>query len=45
MFWGLNDGVSWLNGFPRRRKNYPLLIGRDWILKDAFYDVAALGGK
>ena len=42
VFWGLNDGVSWLNGFPVRRKNYPLLIGRDNFLKPAFFDVAGL---
>ncbi|MBQ8332172.1 MAG: endo-1,4-beta-xylanase [Clostridia bacterium] len=42
VFWGLHDGVSWLNGFPRRHKNYPLLIGRDFELKPAFYDVLGL---
>ena len=42
VFWGLNDGVSWLNGFPVRRRNYPLLIGRDNALKQAFFDVAGL---
>ena len=42
VFWGLHDGVSWLNGFPVRHKNYPLLIGRDFRLKQAFYDIAAL---
>ncbi len=39
IFWGLHDGVSWLNGFPRRRRNVPLLIGRYLVLKTAFYDV------
>ena len=42
VFWGLNDGVSWLNGFPVRRRNYPLLIGRENYLKQAFFDVAGL---
>lgn len=42
VFWGLHDGVSWLNGFPRKHKNYPLLIGRDFELKPAFFAVAAL---
>jgi len=42
VFWGLNDGVSWLNGFPVRRRNYPLLIGRDNLVKQAFFDVASL---
>lgn len=42
VFWGLDDGHSWLNGFPRRHKNYPLLIGRDFEVKKAFFDVIAL---
>lgn len=42
VFWGLHDGVSWLNGFPVRRRNDPLLIGRDFRLKQAFYDVVSL---
>ena len=42
VFWGLQDGVSWLNGFPRKHKNYPLLIGRDFEVKPAFYDVIGL---
>jgi len=42
VFWGLDDGHSWLNGFPRRHKNYPLLIGRDFELKKAFFDVIDL---
>jgi endo-1,4-beta-xylanase len=28
-FWGLDDGDSWLNTWPRKRTNYPLLWGRD----------------
>ena len=43
VFWGLSDGVSWLNGFPRRHRNYPLLIGRDLRLKPAFFEVAGIG--
>lgn len=39
VFWGLHDGVSWLNGFPRRHKNYPLLIGRGLEPKPEFYEV------
>lgn len=42
VFWGLHDGVSWLNGFPKKHKNYPLLIGRDFETKPAFYDVIEL---
>ena len=45
VFWGLHDGVSWLNGFPRRHRNYPLLIGRELKLKQAFFDVAALASE
>ncbi len=45
IFWGLHDGVSWLNGFPRRRRNVPLLIGRDLVLKPAFYDVIGTAAK
>lgn len=45
VFWGLSDAISWLNGFPRRHKNYPLLIGRGWRVKPAFYDVLALAGN
>ena len=39
VFWGLHDGVSWLND---GHKNYPMLIDRDLKLKDAFYDVIEL---
>jgi len=39
-FWGLNDGVSWLNGFPVKRKNYPLLFDRDGKPKAAYERVA-----
>ncbi len=42
IFWGLHDGVSWLNGFPRKHKNYPLLIGREFVLKPAFFEVIGL---
>ncbi len=42
VFWGLHDGISWLNGFPKKHKNYPLLIARDFELKPAFYEVLAL---
>lgn len=42
VFWGLNDGLSWLNGFPKRHRNEPLLIGRDYVLKPAFDAVCEL---
>jgi len=42
-FWGVNDGQSWLNGWPvRGRTNYPLLFDRNFLPKPAFYSVIAL---
>lgn len=39
-FWGVNDGQSWLNGWPvRGRTNYPLLFDRNYQPKPAFYKV------
>jgi len=39
-FWGVNDGQSWLNGWPiAGRTNYPLLFDRDFKPKPAFYKV------
>lgn len=44
IFWGLDDGTSWLNGFPiRGRTNHPLLFDRDLKPKPAFFSVLALG--
>lgn len=41
-FWGVNDGQSWLNGFPiRGRTDYPLLFDRNFKPKPAFYSVIA----
>jgi len=41
-FWGVNDGQSWLNGWPiRGRTNYPLLFDRNFQPKPAFYSVIA----
>jgi endo-1,4-beta-xylanase len=34
--WGLNDGVSWLNGFPVKRHNYPLLFDKNNQPKEAY---------
>ena len=43
-FWGVNDGQSWLNGWPvRGRTNYPLLFDRDFKPKPAFYKVIEAG--
>ncbi|MBK8950985.1 MAG: endo-1,4-beta-xylanase [Chitinophagaceae bacterium] len=39
-FWGVNDGQSWLNGWPiRGRTNYPLLFDREFKPKPAFFKV------
>ena len=39
-FWGVNDGQSWLNGWPiPGRTNYPLLFDRAFNPKPAFYKV------
>jgi endo-1,4-beta-xylanase len=39
-FWGVNDGQSWLNGWPvPGRTNYPLLFDREFKPKPAFYRV------
>jgi endo-1,4-beta-xylanase len=35
-FWNLHDGQSWLNGFPWKRANYPLLFDRQGQPKPAF---------
>jgi endo-1,4-beta-xylanase len=35
-FWGLHDGRSWLNTWPRKRTDYPLLFGVDLSPKPAF---------
>ena len=38
VFWGYDDGSSWLNGFPvEGRTNYPLLIDRDLKFKSAYW--------
>jgi endo-1,4-beta-xylanase len=35
-FWNLHDGQSWLNGFPWKRVNHPLLFDREGKPKPAF---------
>jgi endo-1,4-beta-xylanase len=35
-FWNLHDGQSWLNGFPWKRVNHPLLFDRERKEKPAF---------
>lgn len=42
-FWGVNDGQSWLNGWPvRGRTNYPLLFDRAFNPKPAYHAIMAL---
>lgn len=42
-FWGVDDGQSWLNGWPvPGRTNYPLLFDRQFQPKPAYYKVIAL---
>jgi len=38
-FWNLHDGQSWLNGFPWKRQNYPLLFDREGKPKPAYHAV------
>ncbi len=48
-FWNLHDGESWLNYFPWRRVNHPLLFDRERRPKAVFEAVheslVARGGK
>jgi len=42
-FWGVNDGHSWLNGWPiTDRTNYPLLVDREYAPKPAYERVMGL---
>lgn len=42
-FWGVNDGQSWLNGWPLPgRTNHPLLFDRNYQPKPAYYKVIDL---
>lgn len=38
-FWGLDDGHSWLNSWPGKRTNHPLLFDRECRPKPAFWRV------
>ncbi len=45
-FWGVYDKTSWLNDWPvRGRTSYPLLFGRDYQPKPAFYALIDLVKK
>ena len=41
-FWGLHDGRTWLNGWPSRRTNHPLLWDRSLNAKPALTAVTSL---
>jgi endo-1,4-beta-xylanase len=42
-FWGVNDGHSWLNGWPiKNRTNHPLLFDRNYLPKPAYNAVLKL---
>ncbi len=42
-FWGLHDGRSWLNHWPRRRTNHPMLWDRNLQPKPAYHAVIGVG--
>jgi len=44
-FWGLHDGRSWLNSWPRKRTNHALLFDRSLQPKPAAESVLELGRK
>lgn len=44
-FWGLHDGRSWLNTWPRKRTNHPLLWDRNLQPKPAFAAVLKEAGN
>lgn len=42
-FWGVTDGLSWLNDWPiKGRTNYPLLFDKEFKPKKAYYSVMEL---
>jgi len=44
-FWNLHDGRSWLNSWPRKRTNHPLLWDRQLQPKPAFATVMAVAAE
>jgi len=45
-FWGLDDGRTWLNGFPvRGRSDYPLLFDKELKPKKAYYSIKSIYKK
>lgn len=42
-FWGINDAISWKNGYPvPRRTNYPLLFNRDYTPHKAYGEILSI---
>lgn len=39
VFWGISDDHTWLNGFPVKRTNAPLLFDRQYQAKPAFWAI------
>ena len=44
-FWGLHDGGSWLNSWPGKRTNHPLLFARDCRPKRSFHAVVEVARR
>ena len=45
-FWGVNDGQSWLNGWPiPGRTDYPLVFDRNFQPKEVYYKLIELAAK
>ncbi|MCL2775400.1 MAG: endo-1,4-beta-xylanase [Oscillospiraceae bacterium] len=44
-FWGLTDNTSWLNTFPEKRNDYPLLFDANQKPKEAYGKVVDFAGK
>lgn len=40
LFWGTDDENSWLNTFPKLRRNAALLADRDMVIKPCFWSIA-----
>ena len=44
-FWGLTDNTSWLNGFPEKRNDYPLLFDANQKPKEAYRKIVEFTEK
>jgi endo-1,4-beta-xylanase len=38
-FWGISDNMTWLDYFPTRRNNFPLLFDDNYNVKKAYYAI------